>query len=278
MIFSTSQSGIRENSEACAAAMFKSRVQDNAIRADHRRIRNQHRTLNHVLKFPDVARPGIVCKYFQRFGGKGADFRAVFGAVSGKERLRQRDDVARPLSQGRDSERYHVKTVVEVFSEFCFLYLVFDPDIGGRNDPDVNRDGIFAAQPVHFAFLEDPQQLCLKMKRNFGNFIEQKRPGMRQFEFTFPVPDRPGKGAFFVSEKFALQKSFGKGGTVERNERLIFAPALIVNVAGKQFFAGPALTLNENGRVARSDFPGKGLDRAQDRVPGYYRIIGVLER
>ena len=197
--------------------------------------------------------------------------------------LARKDSASGTMSPGRSlrgrySERYHVETVVEVFSKFCFLHLVFDPDIGGRNDPDVNRDGIFAAQPVDFAFLEDPQQLCLEMKRDLGNFIEQKRSGMRQLEFAFPVPDRPCKGAFFVAEKFALQKSFGKGGTVEGNERLIFPPALIVNVAGKQFFAGPALPLNENGRVARGDFPGKGLDRVQGRVPGDYRIIRVPER
>ena len=82
---------------------------------------------------------------------------------------------------------------------------------------------------------------------------------MREFEFAFPVPDGPGKGPLLVAEKLAFQQGLGKGRTIERHERLVLSSAWLVDIARKQFFAGPAFPLDKNRCVAGGDFFARAL-------------------
>ena len=64
-----------------------------------------------------------------------------------------------------------IEAVEQVAAEFSLLDLLLNVDIGGGNDPHINRDHIGAADPAYLLFLKDTQQLGLKGYWNFTDLV-----------------------------------------------------------------------------------------------------------
>jgi hypothetical protein len=60
---------------------------------------------------------------------------------------------------------------------------------------------------------------------------------------------RTSEGAFFVTEKFALQKVFGNGVAVDRDKRAILALAAMMNRRGCHFFSRAAFSEQEHRSI-----------------------------
>ena len=56
-----------------------------------------------------------------------------------------------------------------------------------------------------------------------------------------------------MTEEFAFQQVLRYRGAVDRQERLIFAKAMVINRAGHKFLAGATLTGNQHGGVGMRD-------------------------
>src|SRR5919106_6834689 len=83
---------------------------------------------------------------------------------------------------------------------------------------------------------------------------------IRQREASLPLLGRAGKGAFFMSEKFAFHKRRRDRGTVDRNQRLVAPPARPVNRSGDQLLSRAGLSEDQDRRVRDRDL----LDVIQD--------------
>ena len=88
-----------------------------------------------------------------------------------------------------------------------------------------------------------------------------------------------GKGAFHITEQFALQKVFRKGGTVNGHKRPIFPAAAVMYALGKQFLAGPCFPHNDHIGIRCSIPPGRlyGLVNDPALVDDILKRIFCLE-
>ena len=56
----------------------------------------------------------------------------------------------------------HTKAVKEVFTEISLLNGIFQVNVGGGYDADIQGDGLGSAQPFDSALLEEPQNFDLQ--------------------------------------------------------------------------------------------------------------------
>ena len=61
---------------------------------------------------------------------------------------------------------------------------------------------------------------------------------MSQFETTFALAHRAGKGAFFMTEEFTFDQVFRNSRTVDLDEGFVFSGAGIMDRPSYQFLAG----------------------------------------
>ena len=113
--------------------------------------------------------------------------------------------------------------------------------VGGGDDPHVYADGLGPPDPFKFAFLQKSQQLGLKLRGNIPDFIEKHRAAVGQFHLAFFQLQGAGKRSLFMAEKLALQQFLRQSDTVDRDERLVFSVAPVMDRAGKYLFARSAL-------------------------------------
>ena len=69
-----------------------------------------------------------------------------------------------------------------------------------------------AAHALELLFLQHPQQLRLKFKRNVADFVKKKCALMRQFEAPSLPGDGAGERALLMPEQFAFQQDGRDGG------------------------------------------------------------------
>ena len=76
-----------------------------------------------------------------------------------------------------------------------------------------------------------------------------------------------GKCPFFVAEELVLGQRAGQGGTVHRDQWLVFAWRIVVNETGCGFLAGSVFSIDQN----RFFSAGKFLQQLSD-MPDRYRL------
>jgi len=86
---------------------------------------------------------------------------------------RQRQNVTAPFSQGRQPQRHHVETVIQVGAKAAGPDLLRKIPVGGCNQAHVETDGAAAAQTLDLALLENAQDLGLQSQLHLRYFIEQ---------------------------------------------------------------------------------------------------------
>ena len=79
------------------------------------------------------------------------------------------------------------------------------------------------ADGADFVVLDDAQKLDLGMQRHVADFIEENGAAVGVFEKADAFVLRSGEGAARVAEKFAFEKRFGNGTTVDGNEFVVNA-------------------------------------------------------
>ena len=97
-------------------------------------------------------------------------------------------------------------------------------NVGGRKSLERPRlEYVRTAQPLHFALLQEPQQLGLHSKRQIPNFVQKQCAAMRVMNASKPRLDCAGEGAAHVSEQLSFEQSLWNGGAIDHYQR-IFAP------------------------------------------------------
>ena len=95
----------------------------------------------------------------------------------------------------------------------------------------------------------------MQVKRNFSDFIEDESTPMSGLETADRFLDGAGEGPFGVSEKFAGKESIGQGAARDRDQRLLFPLAVVMNRFGDQVLSRAALALNQNGSIGFDNSP-----------------------
>ena len=158
------------------------------------------------------------------------------------------------LAQGRQSHGDDVQTEVEVLTEPTLADLERKVAVGGRNHPDVNPYRRHAANPLELAFLQDTQDLGLRLETHVADLVEQNRAAVGELELPYLALVRASERAPLVAEQLTFQQRLRDRHTVELHGGPIGPLALGVNGFGHELLAGAAFTQHQHGGIRPHDF------------------------
>ena len=98
--------------------------------------------------------------------------------------------------------------------------------------------------------LQHAQNLGLRVHAHGGNFVEEQRAAIGDFEQALLRGDRRSECALHVAEERGLEQLRRHGAGVDGHKGLVAARRVGVNRLGDQFLAGSAFALDEHGRAA----------------------------
>ena len=97
-----------------------------------------------------------------------------------EEFVGEQRDVAFALAQRRQHHRHHADAVIEVGAKFVLGDRIFEVPVGRRHQPDIDLDGLVAADALELALLQDAQQLGLERRRDLADLVEEQRAAVGQ--------------------------------------------------------------------------------------------------
>ena len=161
---------------------------------------------------------------------------------------------------------------VEVVPEAPLGHQLAQVDLRRDHHPDVDPNGGLAPDPLELTLLKRPQQLHLRGQRHVVDVVEEQGPPAGELEPATALTSRVGERALLVAEELRLQQALREGGTGQGDEGALPAGRVIVHRPREALLAGPALPLEEDGRLAVRHAPNAledhphGLGLADDAV------------
>lgn len=170
----------------------------------------------------------------------------MFGALCREQVFRESRNVGPAFTQRRDMDFNGVQAVEEIESKCAVQNVLFEVSVCRGNDPHVDgaNDGI--AKAFDLAVFDDAQQFGLQDPGQVAEFVQKKCTPMRHLEIAWFIGDGPGECAFFVSEKFALEKRFGDCGTIGDDKRALPTRGSLMDTPGQDFFAHAGFAENQH--------------------------------
>ena len=158
---------------------------------------------NDVSQFPDIAGIIIGKKQFYRFARETDIFRKTTSVLVHKK-LYERQDVLASFPERWHAYGYYIEPVKEVFPEPSGLHLFFKRSVGCCNDADINGQCRGAADPLELSFLNNPENPCLRGKRQIGNLVKENGAAVGGLKSAGLPSDGAGKGPFFMAKQLAF--------------------------------------------------------------------------
>ena len=218
--------------------------------------------LDEVVEFPDIAAPRVVLQYLDSLGRKG--FAAQLGHLIQKVPC-QHNDVAFSFAQGRQVQQQNRKSVVEIGAEVSGLDAFPQISVGGGDDPDVDGNGVSAADTQDILAFKHAQQALLGVRVELGNLVQKQGTAVSQFKDPFfAFGACPGKGTFFIAEQLRFQKRLRQSPAVDGHKRAAAAGAGIVDGLGKQILPRTGFAVDQNGMIRRGKPSGPGQSLGQE--------------
>ena len=167
-------------------------------------------------------------------------------------------------------QRHDLESVVQILAERALLHHPLEVLIRRRDDAQVDRDVLGAADATERAALEHTQQLDLQHGRHLADLVEEQRATVRHLHETQLLGAGIGERALLVTEQLRLEQFGGDRGAVDLDERLGVASAHAMHEVREVLLARAALALDEHaGGVAARDLLGdrvRLLHRRRRRV------------
>ncbi|MNF75520.1 hypothetical protein D3C84_575880 [compost metagenome] len=204
---------------------------------DQAALLQDQRALHGVVQFAHVARPGMGQQGRLGFGGEAHGSVVHFFDVLGQQALGQRQDIRRTLAQRAPGQGEDREPIVEVLAETPGRHFAGEVAVGGGEHADIQVDRPARAHPLHFALLQNAQQLGLQAQGHFGNLVEQDGAAVGQFELARRAGDGAGEGALLMAEQGGLQHVVRDGRAVDGDEGAAGAGRLLVDVLRQYLLA-----------------------------------------
>lgn len=131
--------------------------------------------LHQVFQLTDIARPRVLLQKRHEPGTEG-QLLAVLPAKALQKLMSQRQDVLRPLPQGRDVNADDIQPVKEVGAEQAPLHLLLQIAVRGYQQPEIQLNAPGAGQPLNGLFLNELQELGLDMVRQLTDLVQNSVP------------------------------------------------------------------------------------------------------
>src|SRR5258707_5156353 len=134
---------------------------------------------------------------------------------------KQRGNVFAAIAQRRQLKVNCLEAVIEIFSEAAFADKGEEVHVGGRDDADVDFNLLSAAEAHEFALLNDAEKLGLRFRTDGGDFVEEDRALIGDFEKAFFGSHGAGERTLDVTEKLRLEEIDRAGAGANWGERVV---------------------------------------------------------
>src|SRR5882724_1319245 len=223
------------------------------INSQDRTRRDNYRALDHILKFSYVPRPmipgqGIHCRRWNRLNHSVHAPGKLLGKVPHQEW-----NIPLAFPQGRDVHGKNIQAKEEIGPELLLAHHCFQISVRRRNQTRIGPKRARASQPLELPFLQHAEQVGLQFERNLSYFVQKNGAAIGHFESANPLRDRSCERAFLMSKQLAFQQTCRNRRAVELDERLRAPRAQIMNGSRNQFLSCTRVSIDEHGRVCRSD-------------------------
>src|SRR6185369_13392231 len=172
--------------------------------------------LHQVFQFPDIPRPAIVHKSFQRTGcNGGGDGYPQFPAFQLHKMACEGRVIFFALTKRGNDDREDIQTEPEVFTETVFRNHALKVAVGGRDYPDINGDRLASSNTLDFPVLKHPEKPHLGLGWKFADFVQKDGAARGTLEAPTFFRNSTSERALFVAEQFAVDKGLRNGSAVD---------------------------------------------------------------
>src|SRR4029077_12558264 len=127
----------------------------------------------------------------------------------------------------------------------------FQVPVSRRYYADVDGNRLITPDPLQLSFLEYSQEGKLCLGRKLADLVKENRPAIGGFEASCASLKRPGKGTFFVAEKFGSNQRGRNDRAINANKCPRRAPGPLMDGTGNQFLSRTGLAQNQHRGIGR---------------------------
>ena len=209
--------------------------------------REDDRAFDDVAQLADVSRPGVALQLAQALLRNRLDRLAERPGELVDEGPHQRGDVLDPLAQRRNDDGKHVEAIEEILAKRLVADRVLEVAVRGRDDADVDLDGLRAPEAFDDALLKHAQQLDLDLHRQFTDLVEKQRGLVGGFEPADLPRERARVRALLAAEQLALDERRRNRRAAHADHRPLTARAEVVNRLRHHFLARSRFAEQQDG-------------------------------
>ncbi len=148
---------------------------------------------------------------------------------------RKQRDVFAAVAQRGQVDLDCIDAEEQVFAEVSGRGFFVQLGVGRREHAHIDAAGLRGAHALQFAGFKHAQKLGLLAQRNVGDFVEEERAAVGEFEAPDAIGARIGKCAFDVAEDLAFEGAFGQSAGVDGNQRPCARAAMRREAAWRRF-------------------------------------------
>ena len=112
--------------------------------------------------------------------------------------------------------------------------------VGGSNNSDVHIAWLEVSDALNFSVLQNPEELHLKIRGHFANFVEKQGSPVGGLKFSNFLRDGPSKRSFSVTKELGLEEVLRDSATVDRNKGALGAVGEAVQLGPPFLFRFPS--------------------------------------
>src|SRR5215831_4814239 len=213
--------------------------------------REDHRALHNVFEFTHVARPFVIHEQFHGRGREMAERLRVLLTKAVEEMRKQERNVFAAFAERGQAQVNDVQAVKEVLAEATFLNQGQEIDVRGGHNAYVHLNLLGAAKTHEFALLDDAKELCLRLRADCGDLVEEDGALIRDFEQSFFRGHGACERALDMTKELRFKQIDRNRSRVDGYEGLVRARRGRMNGLGDEFLAGAAFPADQHGRARR---------------------------
>jgi hypothetical protein len=252
----------------CPHILRQAGIETEVMRRHGVTLCHDHRPLNHVLEFANVAWPLVR----EQRGDRGLiePHRSCDVVMTLEHRSCERDDIAGSLPQRLKLQREDIQAVVQVFAKTARLHIRQQITVsrGQQTKPRLHRSR--RAERRELTLLQHSQQLGLHAERQFAHLIQKQRAAIGLLEEPFEPLGGSGESPFLVPEQQVLDHRLRQAGAVKSNKVFAFAERPIMDVPSQHFLASAGGAADEHGDLGTRNTPRKRQQLRHERIAEHH--------
>src|SRR5215472_8442404 len=178
----------------------------------------------------------------------------------------ERQNIGAALAQWRHGERDHVQAKIQILAKAATLNGRREVHISQRDDPRLDPQRFRAAQAFKRPFLQNAQQLALRVWRKCGHLIEHNRAVSALLEAPQLAFDCARERAPLMAKELAFDELRRQARAINLQVRRIASRAELMNQARKVILAGAAFSCDEQRGRRLGDSFGKFQQAQRGRI------------